>query len=178
MTTTTEISNLLSLFSYNPLSGKFYNKHNQEIGTKTKRGYVVIHLNKKLYYAQILAYLHQEGHFPKHFLTFKDGNPQNLRYSNIEEVSKTCIARRITLRSTNTSGVTGVTFCNQTGKWKAYIYVNGKNRYQGRYDYFEEAVMARYLAEEKYEFLKDNPNSTAATYEYRETIETIDPISA
>lgn len=50
----------------------------------------------------------------------------------------------------NTSGVKGVDFNNDTGKWRARIQVNGKRLSLGQYENFEDAVKTRKEAEKKY----------------------------
>lgn len=46
--------------------------------------------------------------------------------------------------------VSGVLFCNTTKKWKAIIKVNYKEIQLGTFTEFEDAVIARKQAEEKY----------------------------
>ena len=58
------------------------------------------------------------------------------------------------LRSTNTSGVTGVTWWKRDQNWTAQIRYNYKNHRLGYFDNFEDAVKARLQAEIKY-FGKD-----------------------
>jgi len=151
-------------YSYNPKTGHFYNKFGYRIGTGTKRGYVLICIKNVTYYAQILAYYHQKNRLPKKVLTFKDKNPSNLKWDNIEEVDKVVLARRNKIRSNNTSGITGVCFCKQTGKWKASLFVDSKNIFCGRFEHFDDAVLARYNAEKNFGYLKDNPKTSAAQY--------------
>lgn len=54
------------------------------------------------------------------------------------------------IRSTNTSGRTGVSFDNRLQKWQAYISHQGKFHVLGFFKTFEEAVTARENAEIKY----------------------------
>lgn len=59
------------------------------------------------------------------------------------------LIRSKTIRSNNTSGVTGVEWVPATSKWKAVIYFKGKRHYLGCYEKFEDAVKARKRAEEE-----------------------------
>jgi len=52
--------------------------------------------------------------------------------------------------STNTSGVKGVTWDKQTGKWRALIEFQGKRKSLGRFENIADAIQARKNAEEKY----------------------------
>lgn len=59
------------------------------------------------------------------------------------------LIRSNTIRSNNTSGVTGVEWVPAVNKWKAVIYFKGKRHYLGCYGKFEDAVKARKQAEEE-----------------------------
>ena len=52
--------------------------------------------------------------------------------------------------STNTSGVTGVSWSKQKNKWRAYITIDDKQKSLGYYFNKEDAIKARKEAEEKY----------------------------
>lgn len=58
----------------------------------------------------------------------------------------------------NTSGVTGVNWDAESGKWRTRLWAYGKMYHLGRFNNFEDAVKARKEAEEKYfgEFSYDN----------------------
>ena len=55
-----------------------------------------------------------------------------------------------TIQSNNSSGKTGVSFKKSINKWFAYITVDRKQIGLGFYELFEDAVLARKLAEIKY----------------------------
>ena len=55
-----------------------------------------------------------------------------------------------TVRSNNTSGVTGVEWVPASNKWKAVIFFKGRRYYLGCYEKFEDAVKARKRGEEEY----------------------------
>lgn len=63
----------------------------------------------------------------------------------------TCVEliRSKTVRSNNTSGVTGVEWVPAANKWKAVIFFKGKRHYLGLYGRFEDAVAARRRGEEE-----------------------------
>ena len=69
------------------------------------------------------------------------------RKSQLREIthSQNCINRRI--KSTNTSGVTGVCWHKANNKWQARITVNGKRINLGLFDDLEDAIEARLKAE-------------------------------
>lgn len=82
-----------------------------------------------------------------------DNRKQVLRVSN----DNTNMFNHAIYRS-NTSGVTGVNWDKDHNKWRARIWALGKTYNLGRFDNFDDAVMARKEAEEKYfgEFSYDN----------------------
>lgn len=55
-----------------------------------------------------------------------------------------------TVRSNNTSGITGVEWVASKQRWRATICFKGKRHYLGTYSNFEDAVKARKLGEEKF----------------------------
>lgn len=67
-------------------------------------------------------------------------------------VDGTCVEllRAKTIRSNNTSGVTGVEWVPKMNKWKAVIFFKGHRYYLGCYERFEDAVKARKRGEEEY----------------------------
>ena len=71
------------------------------------------------------------------------------------------------LLSTNTSGVSGVNYVKSQHKWVARINLKGKRYYLGKFDCFEDAVIARKSAEEKLygEYSYNNSQKIAALNE-------------
>ena len=74
-----------------------------------------------------------------------DNRCDNLRICTQQEN-----AQNISIRSDNTSGVTGVTWDKSRGKWAAYIHVNNKKKFLGRFKTKKEAIEMRRLAEIEY----------------------------
>jgi hypothetical protein len=62
----------------------------------------------------------------------------NLRYVSYQENMFNCSAR-----SDNTSGLKGVSWCKPYNKWRAYIFISGKQISLGVYDNLEDAKIAR-----------------------------------
>lgn len=122
-----------------------------EAGCKDKQGYRVIRFDKKNYKAHRLAWLVIYGYMPKiidHINQVKDDN----RIENLREVTTKENTKNQPRRSNNTSGCTGVRLDKNWGNYEAYIKVDGKVVYLGKYDKFEDAVDARKQAEVKYGF--------------------------
>lgn len=72
------------------------------------------------------------------------------RIVNLRNVDITNNNRNLTMPSTNTSGVVGVSFYKSRNKWQAKIWNDNKVITLGRFDNFEDAVAARKKAEIEY----------------------------
>ena len=58
--------------------------------------------------------------------------------------------RSKTIRSNNSSGVTGVHWVKQQQRWAATIGFKGKRHFLGLFERFDDAVVARQEAEQQY----------------------------
>lgn len=77
-------------------------------------------------------------------------NPLDNRKSNLRICTKQQNEMNISIRSHNTSGITGVSIHKQTNKWRAYIEYNQKYIHLGLFNTKEEAIEARKQAEIEY----------------------------
>lgn len=80
------------------------------------------------------------------------------RKVNLREVTDSQNQMNQGVQRNNTSGVTGVYWDKESNRWYAVITVNKNSIFLGYFDNFEDAVMARKEAEEKYfgEYSYDN----------------------
>lgn len=87
-----------------------------------------------------------------------NGNTSDNRKSNLRVATKSQNGMNRDLQLNNTSGVTGVYWHKQLGKWVAYITINREYIYLGSFNEFDGAVKVRKEAEDKYfgEFSYDN----------------------
>jgi hypothetical protein len=80
----------------------------------------------------------------------RDGNGLRNVRSNLRLATTTQNQRNRGLQRNNTTGVTGVYWHNQNSKWSVNIAINGKRKYLGSFNDFDEAVATRREAEVKY----------------------------
>ena len=77
-------------------------------------------------------------------------NPLDNRICNLRICTQHENSMNQSIRCTNKSGATGVLWDKNRNKWRAYIIVNGKQIYLGRFNTKEEAIEARLQAEIEY----------------------------
>jgi hypothetical protein len=151
----------LSLFyDYNPITGNFTHKTYRGprsggpgsiAGTKMSTGYISIKLpNGPSVLAHRLAWLWMTGEWPKEEIDHKNRDRLDNRWENLREATRSQQAQNGSKRSTNNSGVVGVSFDKSRGKWVARLTLNGVFIYQKRFGTFEEACVARKSAEERF----------------------------
>lgn len=164
---------LLNLLDYNPNTGQLIWKERTELHSKagawnrryagTEAGAVSgnrinVTIRKsgpdgkkfvKHYRAHNLIWLIKTGRqVPEGFIIdHKDGDGTNNRWNNLRLATNTQNSMNRGIQSNNTSGKTGVRWDAARKKWKAEIKIGRKCKHIGRFDSFEDAVLAR----EKYE---------------------------
>ena len=122
-----------------------------EVGSYMTNGYKSVGILKESMLVHRLIYLYMTGTLPQqvdHINQVRDDN----RWCNIQASTNKKNSRNHTLRSTNTSGWTGVSWGKRENKWRARIMVDGVEKYLGTYYTIEEAVKARKKANLKYGF--------------------------
>jgi hypothetical protein len=138
--------------SYDPNTGLFTRlivhcnrvKVGSVAGTNTTRGYVDIRLYGKLYKAHRLAWLYITGKWPQAQIDHINGIKTDNRWENLREATPQENLRNLGIRSRNTSGFKGVSFCKRSNKWRASASVDNKYKHLGFYETAE-------LASEAYE---------------------------
>jgi hypothetical protein len=140
---------LKTLLDYNPDTGEFTwrvkqgpkIKEGKKAGTTRPDGYQKININYTQYYSHRLAWLYMTGELTAD-IDHIDRDPSNNRFSNLRAVTKSQNQHNRVKQCNNTSGYKGVIYFKPTGKWRANIWVKGKNNYLGYFDTPEEANRA------------------------------------
>jgi hypothetical protein len=142
---------LKEVINYDPTTGIFtwinkayYRVLGKEAGSVGGKGYRYIAIQGKKHIEGRLAWLYMTGSFP----------PEGYEVDHIDTIKSNCKWNNLRIgtgrqnmfnqgiRSTNTSGVKGVSWCKQTKKWEANIRHEGRNIKLGRYNSIEEASTA------------------------------------
>ena len=133
------------LFDYDPETGDLIRRHatkgydaGRRISRRNDRGYLVTTVETKTYRVHHLVWLWHTGELPREV-----DHINRVKHDNRIENLRTCDHRpNCGNSSERRPGYKGVSYCKATGRWKAQIGVNYKNRHLGRYDTPEEAALA------------------------------------
>lgn len=96
-------------------------------GCVSPKGYTLIRIDGRSYFAHRLVWLYHFGGFPKEQVDHIDGNRSNNKLENLRECSNADNAKNQKKMSNNTSGFTGVTFNKvkkKSGKINEYWSAN------------------------------------------------------
>lgn len=160
---------LRSVLHYDPVSGIFRWHERTDVplrwnirfagkraGSTMASKYRQVTLCGGHYYEHRLAWLYMHGSWPKHQIDHLNNDRSDNRLENLREATnqENGVARdQRKLRSTNKSGVVGVSWSQKPGhkgSWYATITMDGHMKNLGRYENLEDAVMARREAERQY----------------------------
>ena len=141
---------LRDLLTYEPSTGvftwRFWRYHMRAgdvAGSLNKKlGCIMIGIDGGLYYAHRLAWLYQTGEWPPQEIDHRDGNPLNNRWANLRLAAHAENVRNARKRRDNKSGLKGVCWSRQHGKWRADINLNHTRHFLGLFDAAEVAHLA------------------------------------
>jgi hypothetical protein len=154
------MSEIKDILSYDMETGEFRWKINRGgfakagtmAGSIDTHGYRQIMLQRKLYLAHRLAWFYVTGEWPKYQIDHIDGDRTNNRFANLRDVIKiTNVQNQKSAHSNNkSSGLLGVSWRADIGKWVAGIRISGKRKSLGHFTSKEEAHAAYITAKRKY----------------------------
>jgi hypothetical protein len=143
---------LRELLDYNPETGAFVWKKSRRCikagssaGTLNSLGYIAIKVDGRLYRAHRLAWLWMTGTVSPKEIDHANRVRSDNRFCNLREATSAQNKHNASLRSNNTSGMKGVSYCKDRGKYVAQICVDGMHKNLGRFPTPEEAA-AKYRA--------------------------------
>jgi hypothetical protein len=127
-----------ALLDYDPETGVFTWKARGTVAGCESRGYLVIRIGRTTQRAHRLAWLLTYGEWPSQ-IDHRDGNRSNNAISNLRLASTAQNSQNAKLRADSSTGFKGVSVCNFTGRFRAYINVDNKRVHLGRFNTAEEA---------------------------------------
>lgn len=122
---------------------------------KHSHGYSVGNIFNHTFYAHRVAYAHHHGKWPD-VVDHEEHAKRENQISNLKNTTHQDNCKNVPIQKNNSSGVTGVHFDRQTGKWRASIKVNRKNICLGRHADKQDAIDARKQAERKHGFHRNH----------------------
>jgi hypothetical protein len=141
---------LKSRLNYNSETGEFnwIGKPNKRLpsgykaGTLT-RGYVMIHMNGKVYSAHRLAWLYVYGKLPSNSIDHINGIKDDNRITNLRDLTTAENAQNIFKAQKNSShGLLGISLDKKQNLWRARITLNKRRIYIGKFKSKEDAHKA------------------------------------
>lgn len=149
-----DVEVLKTMLSYNPDNGLFTWKVKKgsmlpgyQAGGESGNGYVYLHVDDLRIGAHRLAFLFMGSDIPREVDHINDIRNDN-RWCNLAPATPSSNRRNTKLRTDNYSGIVGVFYDFERGKWRAGIGKIGL----GRFDTLLDAVAARKSAELKLNF--------------------------
>lgn len=130
-------------FSYNPITGKFYNRFSHEIGSYTRK-YGRTYIDGKQVSLSRLAVKIMTGKWPSDQVDHIDGNPHNNCWINLRECSRNQNMKNRKVYDNNITGFKGVYFqkYKQRISYLSSIQVDNKRIFLGTFKTPEEAARA------------------------------------
>jgi hypothetical protein len=126
------------------LSGRGGTPAGARAGTRDAHGYVQIQVAGRLHKAHRLAWLYVTGEWPSKEVDHANGDRGDNRIANLREATSSenkQNQRRAHARN-KSSGLLGVSWHEQAGRWRASICVDRKSRHLGLFDTAEAAHRA------------------------------------
>jgi len=124
--------------TYDPDTGTFTNNvahQAKKVGSVAGRinhdGYVQIMVHGKRYLGHRLAWLYVNGNFPESQIDHINRNKSDNRIANLRLADFKTNGQNKPVPKNNTSGIKGVCWNKNAGKWQAQIKINKKVTYLG-----------------------------------------------
>lgn len=146
---------LKELLRYDPDTGVFTWRVARTAGIKAgdvagalnNEGYRILTLGKRQYKAHRVAWFYVTGAWPPHVIDHINQNASDNRFCNLRLATTAQNGMNRRLDARNSTGVTGVSWCLNSKKWRADIGEAGRLVRLGRFDTLIDAVAARKRAE-------------------------------
>ena len=124
------------------------------VGSSNTNGYYVIRFFGKTTLVHRLIWSIHHGPIPNGLvLDHIDRNIKNNKIENLRVVTPSGNSQNKPVSKHSVTGYKGVSWHKVTGKWKAYITINGKYKHLGVFTEVEDAISKRLEAEVEFNYL-------------------------
>ncbi len=138
-------------YNYDPITGVFTPVLTHAVYLST-RGYLDLWIGGSVYRAHRCAMVTSGISIDGFEVDHINGDVSDNRISNLRTVDRGMNCRNAKIYKTNSSGVTGVLFNKNNGKWTAAIQINKVRKHLGYFNDFNDAVAARKDSEKGLDF--------------------------
>lgn len=121
-------------------------------GSPNGSGYRQVNLDGKVYLAHRVIWTMVHGDLGPNDIDHINGDRSDNRLENIRSVSRTLNLRNSATKSRGAIGVCGVSRHTLTGKYRAYVGIDGKQVHLGFFENVDDAIAARAEANKAYGF--------------------------
>ena len=141
---------VIDAFSYDPVTGvlSWKNPTSNRVrkgavcGTPDKDGYLQVGFMGKYLKTHRVIFLYMTGNHPQYEIDHINGDVTDNRWVNLRDATKHQNSQNTKLTSRNTSGVKGVSWCNQKRKWRCLVISEGKYIHAGYFSDIQRATDA------------------------------------
>lgn len=136
-------ADLISAIKYDPQTGLFTRPGGTPTaGNPDRKGYMMISVCGQNYRAHRLAWYYMTGEWPDQQIDHINCVHGDNRWENLRLCTRSQNNHNQPTRKNNRSGVKGVHFKKQAGKWHGQVCLNYRIHHVGLFDSLEEAAVA------------------------------------
>jgi hypothetical protein len=149
------LEDVRSRFSYDPETGEITRIKGKtdfigkRAGSLRPNGYRFVQIKRRFYAEHRLVWFYVHGCWPTNYIDHINRNRSDNRIENLRECTKQQNSSNKKQNRGSASGLVGVKYRSDRGKWRADITVGGKRHYLGLHSTKEAAFCAYELAARK-----------------------------
>jgi hypothetical protein len=121
-------------------------------------------IDGECYLIHRLVWFHQNGEWPKYNIAQRDGDYLNTRIENLFEQTPSQTIKKGGLRSSNKTGIKGVSWDEAKKEYTVFAYIDGKSVYHSSHKTIEAAAVA---AEEAGRGILPTPEERKALHDHK-----------
>lgn len=132
------------------VTGRWFLKEAKIAGGGNGDGYIVVRIDRHLYYAHRVIFLMMTGEWPPEQVDHRELSRSDNRWDFMRAATNTENNQNRPARRDNRIGLKGVCLATDGGAFTATITVNGKQMHLGRFSSAQDAYAAYCVAADRY----------------------------